>query len=151
MRPDNFVSEFERAYRDEMTRGEALAEEEAAPAVRGEEYQELFAQYRDRFIQDTEMSVADWVRCERRLFFVTNQVDLEFFGAYVGDYLDLNRAQIDWLNAAAEQGELRAAFGQLNTSLPPDRQARLLSSVQHLVVADVYCAPSLEVMEAMAA
>ena len=172
LRPSNFVAEFENAYREEMewrldrgtTEGEVRAVakrmgqdasaseiQQTLKVVRGDEFRELFEQYRDRFIAETDLSVAEWVRCEEHLIFVTDQVKLEFFTEYVEEYFSFSDEQQNWLASATEQHGLRVAFGQLNASLPIDQQARKLGTIQHLVVADVYCGSAEVLMEAMAA
>ena len=74
------------------------------------------------------MSVAEWVKAEEGLFFVSDRHSVDQLVDDLEFAFDLSEEQADWLRSASSQAGVRAAFAQLNASLAPAKQAQNLGS-----------------------
>jgi len=156
--PEEFPAVFEQAYADEMewrmAKGGASEDEIRAIAehsgmetspdeidiVRRLQHAQAMANIedalRERFSEETTMSVAEWERVEDLLVFVHDQ--------YAED--DLRECLEDWTGEEwpeiAAAGTPRARFAAANAALPAQCRCRLLGTVDKPVEADVYAAPT---------
>ncbi len=159
LRPQNFVAEFERAYREEMEwrlergvtedevrrvaehMGQEATEEEIQQTVgviKADQAHDLHHLWRTHFIESTDMSVAEWIEAEEGLFFVSDRHSVDQLVDYLECTFELTEEQADWLRSASDSSGVRAAFAQLNADLAPEKQARALGAIQQPIAADVY-------------
>ncbi|MHC5001821.1 MAG: hypothetical protein ACYTJ0_01740 [Planctomycetota bacterium] len=101
------------------------------------------AQLRERFLQTTDMSVAQWTQIEGGLVFVHDRMDAEDLDGLVADVLDWEdegACEAICERARAQRGDAtgRAAFVRLNEQLPAGRRYRQIGTVDEPFPADVY-------------
>lgn len=168
-----FKPTFERAYADEMdwrnSRGGATTEEirailaasggevddEAIEQIRKTKESEAFANLteslRERFLEQTPLSAAEWERVRERLLFIHDGLSPRFAADLL---LSAVPPEVDEDDEDAYEREservaeklrrastIRAGFAELIAGAPSDRKFELLGVVTGSIPADVYVQP----------
>jgi hypothetical protein len=158
--PESFVPAFEKAYADEMdwrnSRGgvseeeiRAMAEamgddvtDEVVAALREQQRQRalegLEEALRERFMEESGLTVPQWERLRDRLVFIHDRLPLEDVETYFYEALEEEPEEPEELPRDLTP---REGFRRLNEGLPPERRFTLQTQLSHPLPADVYEAP----------
>lgn len=168
---DTFVARFEKAYADEMdwrnSRGGATEEEirriaassgtevsdETVAAMRRRNVLRACAALevalRERLVESTPMSAAEWERLRSHTVFVHDQLTPDMVAAlFEGDLFDEEGDEIfdqpdeDEGRTVPEGVAPREAFRLMNLDLPPEDRLEKIGELNEPVAADVYRRPA---------
>lgn len=164
---ENFVLSFEKAYADEMdwrnARGYSEDEirrtlEKENESVTDEQVQTVRTQMeaeallglnralKERFLEETTLSIAEWEEVRDSLVFIHERVPRAQAAALLDLGLDCEDEKAEESLAARVPAgmSIREAFAQLNAERPAERRHRKLGELDQPIPADVYCSPEEE-------
>ena len=170
--PENFASEFEKAYADEMDwrLGRGMATDDELRAIAARKGQELSDEelallrqtqtaqasaaltevIRDRFLEQTSLSAAEWEKLRDRLVIIHDRmapetVVAQFEAWDFEDEAEFEDGEDDEEEQPAYPPGLtpRHGFAHLNSTLPAARRFEKIAEFTEPVPADVYCAASI--------
>ncbi len=163
VRAGEFAAVFETAYADEMdwrngrggptereiraiaTESQFEADDALVEATRGQMQEQALADLevtlRQRFSQETSLSVAEWERVRDRLVIVHDRLTPEMLDETAAEWVD---ADVLAPSAVAPGQSPRETFAAFNVRLPSGRRFVKLGEVKEPIEAEVYRAPDVD-------